>query len=270
MIASLPMYDADPAAAEALWQALAGRLEAHGVEGIPAALAWPDDLARHWHDPALLLSQACGYPLVRDLSASVQLIGAFEYSAQGCEAARYRSLLVAREADAKLRIDAFRGRRLACNSFDSYSGYVALNELLASSVEPLGTPAFFRATHVTGSHRRSIEALRTGLADIGAIDCVTLATLQRVDPHLMDGLAVVGKTGAVTGLPLITAKQATPRLMRCLLTALREVVTDSSLADVRAALMLTGFRQVSWADYEPIRIAARRLNAGLHHGAATA
>ena len=61
---AFPMYAVDRADTRALWLAVKGLLAARGVpvEDVPDG---PEsDLLTHWRQPALILSQACGYPLV--------------------------------------------------------------------------------------------------------------------------------------------------------------------------------------------------------------
>ncbi|MEG9454720.1 MAG: phosphate ABC transporter substrate-binding protein, partial [Pantoea piersonii] len=73
---SLPMYDIHHPDTRALTGILAQRLRAE--------VEWPADLLAHWRADDLLLSQTCGYPLVTMLP-DVQLVGAFQLSAPGCD-----------------------------------------------------------------------------------------------------------------------------------------------------------------------------------------
>jgi ABC-type phosphate/phosphonate transport system substrate-binding protein len=248
MIAALPMYDADPAAVEALWQAIAGRLRLAGLSDVPSALQWPGDLSSHWLEPEVLLSQTCGYPLTHELDRRVQLVGAFRYSAEGCVGTGYSSRLVVRAADAGQVLAAFKDRRLAANAFHSQSGYHSLRP----SMTALGTTidAFFGSVSFTGAHKHSIEWVRNGEADIAAIDCVTLTALKQADANLMDGLAVIGDTAVTPGLPLITSLRTSPDDVRRLRVALQETMLDPALATLRQHLYIDGFEQVDVSAYE--------------------
>ena len=254
-IASLPMYDADPEAVEAWWRAISRALQAQGVADIPAFLDKPADLDAHWRDPRLLLSQACGYPLVTSLQSDVQVVGAFRYTAPGCSGVDYRSELVARIADAEA-IEGFRGRVAAINSLDSHSGCNALRGLVA----PLArNGVFFADRLISGSHRRSLAAVQSGAADIAAIDCVTLAGLRRRDPELLRGLRLVGSTAPAPGLPLVTSIATTPADLAALRRALQAACNDPTVADVREALFIGGFEVASanaWQVIEEVRRSA--------------
>lgn len=274
------MYDADPVAVGAWWHAIGDALRAEGVPGVPDAITWPDDLDAHWHEPDLLLSQTCGYPFVTRLSDAVQVVGAFRYTAPGASGIHYRSALVAREGDDGLELAAFRGRRVALNATDSYSGWHALRASLAKLFEPEGDgrreadgeggedgedgghehavrrrddTGFFSDRVVTGSHRASLIAVQAGRADLAAIDCITLAGLRRHAPHLLEGLRVIGHTDLAPGLPLITSRDTSPADLAALRRALDAVSHHPLLAEVRAALFIGGFVAAPSSAWDRIR-----------------
>jgi ABC-type phosphate/phosphonate transport system substrate-binding protein len=256
-IASLPMYDFDRDAVEAWWRGIALALQAEGVSGVPSALEWPDELNAHWRDSRLQLSQTCGYPLVTTLMGDVQVVGAFCYTAPGCFGIQYRSELIARIDDGSA-IEDFRGRRAVVNSFDSHSGANALQGLVAPLADEGG---FFSHWSASGSHRRSIEAVRSGSADVAAIDCVTLEGLRRHAPASMLGLRVIGSTAAAPGLPLVTAASTTAAHLQALRRALLSACGDPALAEVREALLIGGFEIVDVAAWQVIE-EVRRYSTG--------
>ena len=250
MLASLPMYSAQRAAVVALWDGLAGQLRAARVAGVPHLLTWPDDLALHWTSPKLLLSQACGYPLVTVLDGRVQLVGAFHYDAPGCEGVFNRSQLVVRASDPARTLEDLRGLRVAINGTDSQSGYNALRAL----VLPLARQGrFFGTTHVTGAHQHSVMAVRDGLADVAAIDCVSLAGFQKYQPDICAGIRVLGQTAAYPGLPLITSIATAPATVAALRAALAWATQAPSMARVRDALFIRAFEPLQRADYQVCR-----------------
>jgi ABC-type phosphate/phosphonate transport system substrate-binding protein len=248
-VAALPMYDIDRAAVQVWWEGIASRLRAGGLDDVPHMLDWPDDLHAHWHDPRLLLSQACGLPLVTRLAGRVQVVGAFRYDAPGCVGIEYRSELVVRAEDAGRRFEDFRGRIAAINDPGSHSGCNALYALAA----PLARDGrFFESAVVSGSHRASLSLLQRRLADIAAIDCVTLAGLRRHAPERLEGLRVIGHTALVPGLPLVTAAGTSPMELALLRHALDEACRDPVLADARAALFIAGFEATPADAWQPV------------------
>jgi len=254
MLSSFPMYAARPGATEALWRCVANQLH---ISGVPHTLVHPTDLLEHWLNPALLLSQTCGYPLTHALAGQVQLVGSFIYTAPGCDGLRYRSQLVCRSADAGLPLEGFRDRTVAYNSPDSQSGYNSLRALVA----PLArNGTFFGKAVVTGSHRASVDRVRNGQADLAAIDCVTLALLQRDHPAAVYGVQVCGHTDSAPGLPLITALQTPAEVVLALRQALHYAMHDQAMAEVRATLLIQDFSELPLSDYGAITHMEMRAN----------
>lgn len=243
---AFPMYDLYRPDSETLLQAVQELLAARSVAVTPV---WPqEDLLTHWQSDDLLLSQACGYPLVTRLT-EVQTVGCFHYSAPGCEGIHYRSLLVVRQRDGNKTLADFRGSRAVCNAPDSQSGYNMFMQMVA----PLAQQGnFFNDVIFSGSHRQSLVEIGEGRADIAAIDCVTFALLQRHAPRLIANLAVIGESPAAPGLPLITARNTPPSRIALLRDALRQLVSDPAYRTLCTALFISGFNDVSRQDYAPI------------------
>lgn len=260
MLSSLPMYAAGSAANATLWQALAEPLRHVGLGQTPDTLTQPDDLMAHWTDPGLLLSQTCGYPLTHGLAGRVQLVGAWAYAAPGCEGVYYRSQLVCRDADAGQPLQAFRGRVVAYNSEDSQSGYNSLRALLAPWARD---GRFFASAVASGSHLRSVELVRSGQADLAAVDCVTWALLTRDQPEAVRGLQACGETAPAPGLPLVTSIHTPAAMLQALRQALHQVVADPRWAEARAALLIQDFTELPLSVYGVIpQMAQNAIDAG--------
>ncbi|UGY09119.1 PhnD/SsuA/transferrin family substrate-binding protein [Phyllobacterium pellucidum] len=181
----------------------------------PATLP-PDelDLPTLWLHPALLITQTCWGPMELGIQSHVHLAGQDDYSGiEGGDGSLYSSALVMRRAEGRaavaapedgkpvLPLELLRGKRLAFNSHDSMSGYLALQRDLVASGESL---AIFAGELQTGGHRASVAAVASGKADVAAIDCKSWARSQRFDAAAAT-LAVVGWTGRRKGLPFISA-----------------------------------------------------------------
>ncbi|HET8727404.1 MAG TPA: PhnD/SsuA/transferrin family substrate-binding protein, partial [Alphaproteobacteria bacterium] len=166
--ASLPMYDLPELreATDAWWHGLAAALRREGLQGVPAALTRSPDPATDWTDLDLLLSQACGYPLVHDFADRLQPVATPRYAVPGCEGALYCSRIVVGRASPAERLEDLRGRVCAVNGWDSQSGWNAL-AAAAASLAPDGR--FFAGALVTGSHAASLAAVAEGRAAVAAI-----------------------------------------------------------------------------------------------------
>lgn len=256
MIASLPMYGIDRPAVERLWAGLVAAIRRRGLDA-PETLTWPEAaLEAHWRRPDLLLSQACGYPLVEGISRDVRVVGAFQFAVEGCRGADYASRLVARRERAGSDIVGFRGAVAAYNGTGSQSGYNALRATVAPHAED---GRFFADTIESGSHRRSLDLVRTGAADIAAIDCVSLALIERFEPEALQDLVGIGWTPAAPGLPLVTSALTSRADLERLRLALEDAIGDPALAEARAALFICGFSRLDLADYA--RCAAMKRGA---------
>lgn len=242
------MYHSNPAAAEQLWAGLAAHLTQAGVAGVPLQPAWPVDFHAHWLEPRLLLSQACGYPLVIALGHQVRVVGTFHYNVPGCSGALQRSQIVVRADDPAITLADFRGRCVAFNATDSNSGYNSLRAVVA----PLAKHGrFFGSRLQTGTHLDSIKAVRDGRADIASIDCVSLAGFARYTPEVVQGVRVLMLSDAHPSLPLITAGDTDDATLATLRSALATMVRDPALTEALEALFITGFEPLDFSDYRP-------------------
>lgn len=247
LLVALPMYLGAPDAVQDLWIHLREALRAQGMQGLPEAIVWPQDLHAHWLSSGLLLGQTCGYPLTHALQGKVQLVGGFHYAAPGCEGLDCRSVLIAREEHAHLALQDFRGLRVAFNSSDSQSGYNALRALVA----PLAQGgAFFGGTLETGGHRQSIDAVRQARADLAAIDCVTWALLQKYAPQAAHGLQTIGCSAPYPGLPLICALGTQKHVVTALQRALCDLLQSPAAKPCLDALLIRGYESPTLSVYQ--------------------
>jgi ABC-type phosphate/phosphonate transport system substrate-binding protein len=237
------------AANDALWAALAARLRARGLAGVPDRLDRERDLGEVWRDPSLLLAHACGYPLVTGLAGRVAYLATPRYAAPGCAGTDNRSRVVVRADSPVGSVEALRGARAAVNGLDSNSGMNLLRALIA----PLARGGrFFGEVVVTGAHVASLEAVAGGRAEVAAIDCVSLAHLGRGRPDLAAAVRVLAETPAAPGLPLVTRRDAPAEEVAALRAALSEVAADPALAAVRDELLLLGFEVLPEGAYRRI------------------
>ena len=230
---------------ERWWDRIARHLRDCGVAGVPDALTWADDLHQHWQSPDLLFSQTCGQPLVHSIARSVKIVATPHYDAPGCDGPHYRSLILVHEDTKARSIDELRGKRLAINGPDSYSGYHVWRRILSGS----DAADMFGDIVVSGSHRGSIRSVRQGRADICAVDCVSHALLSDGLPGELTGTRILGRSPLQLALPFITAAATTPDELMQLRNGLFAALADPSLADARAALRLAGASVLTEADY---------------------
>ncbi len=254
LVASLGMYDhpAQQGANDRIWSAIVRILRTRGIGGVPDAL----DRGRHvhdlWRDPNLLFGQACGYPLIADVSLALQVIALPIYDTPGSTIgdATHASVLVARANDGRRSLVDYRNTRAAINDPRSNTGM----NLFRTTLAPIAETSVFLASVVqTGSHRASVVAIAAGDADIAAIDTVTYATLVRHEPDLTAPLKIVARSPASPTLPFVTSAGTSIETIAGLQLALHQVVTDPRLADDRAILRLAGIVPANVGALSPIR-----------------
>lgn len=249
MIASLPMYDWPElqAANDMLWAGLSRNL------GVSLTLDRRADFRAVWHDPGLLFSQTCGYPLVHEFRGSLDLVATPHYGAEGCAGPDYCSLILARDPGP---LEAFRGRRAAVNSADSMSGMLALKLVFA----PLAKDGrFFGETIKTGGHLQSMAAVRNGLADVCATDAVCAALARRYRPEALSGLVEIARSPRVPSLPFVTRAGDLEKLRG----ALRHVFASNEFKPARDHLLLAGISVLPPDAYDRISsLENDMLNAG--------
>ena len=242
--ASLPMYDFDwlRPAHDRLWAAIAEALGSAGLDA-PSVLTRATDVHALWHDPNLLLSQSCGWPLVTELDGQVSTIGTFAYDIPSSDESDgwYRSAIVTPGGAA-----ADSSGPVAVNSVASLSGWISLRVAL-------GIDEHSRTVVLTGSHVASLAALRDGRAAVAAIDGVTHALIARDDPTLLDGLAVIGRGPRIPCLPIVGPVSWDPATIEVVRHAIDAAVRRDDLADVRTALLIRRFMPLERADYGPLR-----------------
>lgn len=232
------MYFAPSVVVEAqrtLWAFLRDHLQSKGMVGLPETL--DETLPHHeaWLEPSLVLAQTCGFPFVKRLKGRVRLVATPIYDAPGCEGPDMCSFIIVREKDAPANLAACRGLRAAINETGSNSGY----NLLRAAIAPhAGGRAFFTRIVETGGHLASIEAVRSGEADLAAIDCITHDLLRRHAPERIEGLFVLTETPRGPNLPFIARLSASDHEIDLLRAALKAAIVAPELDKVRQTLGL--------------------------------
>lgn len=243
MLASLPMYDWPEisTATDAWWAGIARHA------GLSFPLSRVADYAGLWRRDDLIFSQTCGYPFTHGFASSLELVATPHYDAEGCEGPNYLSFVFARERPSRLTDLA--GTIAAVNMPDSMSGMLAL-KLVFGPFAKAGR--FFRGAVGTGSHVASLAAVRSGTADVCAIDSVCVALARRYRPDYLEGLVEIARSPSVPGLPYVTSATTSLDLRQKLRLALVAALDDPALAEPRAALLISGMSTLTPQDYQVI------------------
>ncbi len=247
---ALPMYNVSAAVRDAygnLALALIDRLRADGWRDEVELVRETGDLTQFWSLPDLLLSQACGYPVMTALRGRVRLLATPRYDVPGCSGTDYSSAIMVREEEGLHSLDDARGGIAAVNDAQSNSGM----NLLRHTVAPLAREgSFFSGVRYSGSHAASLALLRDGEADVAAIDCVTLAYVRRELPEWLQGLTILQYSASTPGLPFITS----PALPQDSLLRLRDALLepDEEIAALMQVLHINGCTYRDEEDYAQV------------------
>ncbi len=260
-IAHFPMYDFPEIreATDALWQALAARLRAAGLDAVPDALARKLTHHQSWRDPHLLLGQSCGYPATGAFREHIRIIATPLYAAPGCDGPTHCSFFIVPDTSSAREIDDLRGGVFAFNSRDSNSGM----NLPRLAIAPLaGGKKFFSRVIETGSHAECLARVAAGEADAAAIDCVTHALLARCRPRIIGATRILARTASSPSLPFVTARATDDATIAALHGALAGAMSDPDLAASREILLLAGVTAADASAYSVVldyEETARRL-----------
>jgi len=247
-LAGLTMYDLDPvrAATDAWWAGLASACRKEGLADVPDQLWRGGPREDLWRDPNLLLSQTCGYPLLKHFTAHLTLLATPVYETDGCEGPNYRSLIVVAANNPAKTLEDLRGGICAINDWGSQSGMNVLRHTIA----PLARDGrFFGAVKVAEKHQHSIAMIARGEADVAAIDCVTHGLMAKHDPDSVAGTRILMETDAAPALPYVTGAATSSDDHKRLRGALDRALANPDLTAAREALLLKGFADLKLDDY---------------------
>ena len=245
---ALTMYplDALRTAWDDLYAAVADRVGRTGSRVPPSPMRWDLDQHDTWLDPAMVAGMACGWPLITALRDRVRVVGTFAYALDDDVSHLYRSRIIAR-ADAGFgSIDSIDPAMVsaALNSSDSLSGCISL--LAAADCGHLQWPG---PIEWTGAHVTSIDAVRSGRADIASIDGLTWAFLARDEPLTLEGLVTIGRGPLVPCLPVIVNRNTTDGELATWRDALVQTVLDPAMVLVCDTLMIRNFVPLDYSAY---------------------
>lgn len=260
MVASLPMYDCFVPydSSDAIWQKVKASAAAT-TDSLPTALDLFSSCYTIWTSGSKLsLTQSCGYPLVREYSKYLQVIGTPVYAAPGCSGATYKSAIVVSTRCNATTLDQLlassKDLSLAANSFGSFSGWLMLLSALSDSYSPVhdaSTASKLSRVVLTGSHIGSMKAVQSGLADIACIDCVSLALAQAHCPLLLKGLRIIGWGLPAPALPFVTNSNASAEDIAALRNGLTSMIqsTDMQVVHARQKHLLIGVDTTGAIDF---------------------
>lgn len=195
------------------------------------------DLHSLWLAPELLVTQACGYPLMTQLRGQVRVIGRPRYELTHSSQGEHCSLLLTRDDNPRTTLAEFYNSRGVINGHDSNSGMNLLRERLAPWQRH---GRFFASVGISGAHRESLRWLREGWADLAAIDSVTFDYLARFAPQEVSGLRVITRSAPSPTLPYIgplaLSEERITQILEAMNLALQDLPQVAETLGIQAVL----------------------------------
>ena len=199
---------------------------------------------------AIQIAWICGAPyVVRRPQGQVALLAAPVWRGDhyGDQPVYHSDLMVHRDQPAQT-FGELRGQRWAYNEPGSLSGYHVMRAHLARLGEGL---AFFSQTIEAGYHRRALQMLATGEADVAAIDTTVFEQIVAAQPALWAAVRSLGRLGPNPAPPWVIRTEV-PAALRQEITAIFTTMTGDALGSaLLAASPLARFAAVNDADYDP-------------------
>lgn len=247
-VASLPMYSFPETrvARDAFWVVLAENLRQAGVPNVPDALTHDMPVLDLWSDEDLLISQCCGYDVVKPFKDQLRPIATPIYTAPACVGEYYCSLVIVPDDSPFDDICQMKGTVGVINGPESHSGMSSLRQLISTKH---GDGDFFAELKISGSHESSIHMIRTGQADVAAIDSVILSLVERYRPDQMQGFRVLGTTYRAPAPPFVVRVDRPDDEVEKIRFALLKTFDDPATETCRKDMLLEGVISATSDDY---------------------
>jgi ABC-type phosphate/phosphonate transport system substrate-binding protein len=236
-------------ASSSLWRGIAKHLRREGMTDVPDDLAQGRPLAELWSNNSLLLSQCCGYDVVRRYRDTLIPLATPVFDVPECSGREYSSLIVVSDESHYIDVLDMHGTIAVANGPESHSGMSSLRQLVAPKHN---NGRFFSNTIYSGSHAASLDLIRKGKADIAAVDCVTFRLLEVHKPETVVGIKILGRTFHAPAPPYVTHAHRGDDVADRLRTALLHAFHDPYHETDRAALLIKGIDPTDMNIYEKI------------------
>ncbi len=173
----------------------------------------------------------------------------------------YRSLVIARAADRAETFSDLQGRAFAFT--DPLSNTGRLYPLFLLQQTGVTPDEFFSRTLFTGSHDRSIEAVREGLVDAAAVDSLVFEDIV-AKPEVRGQFKVIEKSPGFGMPPFVVSPRLEKGLRDRITACLVSLGHDPESKKVLAGAGIDGFVKPVSSWYDPVRQMRQALvKAGL-------
>lgn len=163
----------------------------------------------------------------------------------------YHSLIVVPAASKATSLSDLRGLRFASGDILSCSGW--LYPVARLKEEGIDAAEFFREHAISGSHDRSVFAVRSGVAGAAAVDSLVYEQMLADDPRLGDELKVIERSPPFGMPPFIVPAHLPTELFQGLQRTLLDMHRDDDGRRVLQALGFELFLSAADEEYDSVR-----------------
>lgn len=239
LIAALPWYDFEDTESwlDTLWWKVNNILSEDTGKCFSKNLQRRVGLPELWRSKNTVLCQCCGPDLYTPAGSELVVIGRPIFSELSCAPGEYYSYIVSKSG-----FDLRDGLRVAVNSVSSWSGYFALIQWLYEH------QLDFSGINLTGSHKQSLEAIRSGGSELAAIDACSFRHLDQ------SGIEVIDRTTTSLTPPFVHHQDVNVPT-DVIANALEQAISRSRVPGI-----FTGIVDTAREDYEntPARVSLDR------------
>lgn len=211
-------------------------------------LDWPERY-RQLDAGEIQVAWICGAPYaVRRPQATLALLAAPVWRGvqYGDQPVYYSDVMVHR-ANLAQHFDQLRGQRWVYNEAGSLSGYHVMRAHLTKSGE---RAAFFAQAIEAGYHRRAVQMIVAGEADVAAIDTTVFEQIAQEDPTLMTTVRSLGRLGPNPAPPWVMRTEVPVALRQAITDCLLTMATDEAGAVLLRASPIARFAGVAERNYD--------------------
>jgi ABC-type phosphate/phosphonate transport system substrate-binding protein len=201
---SFRMYNAGPHAADA-WQALFERVFAElSLDIRIVEHRWPEPIDALWDRADLCCAFMCGWPFVRSARAMQAIAAPVPSPPRYAGLPRYCSEFLVREDSGWSTLEETFGYRFGWMAANSHSGFNAPRAHLARLRDARRPRLYAEVRGPLGTPAAMLDALRSGMVDVVALDSYFLDLCRRHQPEAVAATRTVAST-PWTPIPLLVA-----------------------------------------------------------------
>lgn len=250
LVANARMYSVNPQARAAWADLFVWLSRRSGIELSVVAHAYPAPLRDLWTRADLACGFICGFPFARSHQELIPVAAPIPTGGPARGEPRYASRFVVAHGSAFRTLDDTFGGRLGYTVEESHSGFNAPRHHLLAYRTPERPALYHASVGPLVTPRRVIEAILSGVIDVGPLDSYALDLMLRHEPELDGSLRVIASTQTAP-IPFLAASPTTPSAVIANLRASLSSFGDAAdCADLRDRLCLDGFAPIDAGAYD--------------------